>query len=484
MVAQPDDSVRATAARHPHSARRHLMRVNTTFGRLAAGTLVVALGTGLAGCGKSGDSGSGGSGDGKVTISVMGLPPATKAATRQAFLDRVAEFEKANPTIHIEPSDAPWDVQTFAAKMAGGRAETVLEIPLTEPPGLIDRKQVADISAEAKALPEYAALDPRIMDTLSRDGKIYGLPESMYALGLLYNRKLFAAAGLDPDKPPATWDEFRADAKQIHDRTGQIGYAPMSINNGGGWHLTAMTYANGGTIEKQNGDKQAAGFTDGDATAQALNLLHAMRFEDNSLGTNMLRKSEDIAPQFAAGKIGMQINGPSAYGSYLSLYKGKAEDFGAAALPQGAGNATLIGGTVLMVSAKATADQRAAAVKWMEFQYLKPAYDPDIAAAQAKANAADKLPVGVPGLPIYDQSVVAKVDAAIKPYVNVTTAHFQPYVDGTAKLKLVPEPPVGSQDVYAALDPVVQAALTRQNADIPALLKTASGHVDSILQQH
>jgi ABC-type glycerol-3-phosphate transport system substrate-binding protein len=413
----------------------------------------------------------------------MGLPPATKAATRQAFLDRVGAFEQANPGIHIEPSDAPWDVQTFAAKLAGGKAETVLEIPLTEPPGLIDRRQVADITAEAKALPEFAALDPKILETLSRDGKIYGLPESMYALGLLYNRKLFTAAGLDPDKPPASWDELRSYAKQIHDRTGQVGYAPMSINNGGGWHLTAMTYSNGGTIEKGADGKQVAGFTDGDATTRALQLLHAMRFEDNSLGTNMLRKSEDIAPQFAGGKIGMQINGPSAYGSYLSLYKGKAEDFGAAALPQGSGGATLIGGTVLMVSAKATADQRAAAVKWMEFQYLKPAFDPDVAATQAKATAADKLPVGVPGLPIYNQSVVDKVDAAIKPYVNVDTAHFQPYVDGTAKLKFVAEPPVASQDVYAALDPVVQAVLTKQNADISALLKTASSNVDSILQQ-
>lgn len=456
------------------------MRIHTTFGRLVACTVTVALGAGVAACGKSGDSGSG---DSRVTISVMGLPPATKAATRQAFLDRVSAFEKANPGIHVEPSDAPWDVQTFATKLAGGKAETVLEIPLTEPPGLIDRTQVADITAEAKALPEFAALDPKIQETLSRDGKVYGLPESMYALGLLYNRKLFTAAGLDPDKPPASWDELRSAAKQIHDRTGQVGYAPMSINNGGGWHLTAMTYSNGGTIEKGADGKQVAGFTDGDATAQALQLLHAMRFEDNSLGTNMLRKSEDIAPQFAAGKIGMQINGPSAYGSYLSLYKGKPEDFGAAALPQGTGGATLIGGTVLMVSAKATADQRAAAVKWMEFQYLKPAFDPEAAAAQAKATAADKLPVGVPGLPIYNQSVVDKVDAAIKPYVNVDTAHFQPYVDGTAQLKFVAEPPVASQDVYAALDPVVQAVLTKQDADISALLKTASGHVDSLLQQ-
>jgi multiple sugar transport system substrate-binding protein len=452
------------------------------FGRLGACGLAVTLSLGAAtACGS--DSGSENGGDGNVTISVMGLPPTTKATTRQAFLDQIAAFEKANPTIHITPSDAPWNVQTFTAKIAGGKAETVLEIPLTEPPGLIQRQQVADITAEAKALPEFSALDPQIMATMSRNGKIYGLPESAYALGLLYNRKVFSDAGLDPDEPPATWDEVRAAAKQIHDRTGKIGYAPMTTNNTGGWHLTAMTYSNGGLVERPDGDRQALAINDSPAAAQALQLLKAMRFEDNSLGANMLRKSEEVAPDFAAGKIGMEINGPEAYKSYLALYKGDPKNFGVAPLPQGGGNATLIGGTVLMVNARATAAQRAAAVKWIEYQYLRPAYDPAAAIAKAKADAADKLPVGVPYLPIYNQDIVEKVDAAIKPYINVISSNFQPYADGTAKLKFVPEPPVASQEVYGALDPVIQAVLTRKDADPAALLKTAGDQLSSLLSQ-
>ena len=35
----------------------------------------------------------------------------------------------------------------------------------------------------------------------SPDGKIYGLPTGVYGMGLHYNRDLFKAAGLDPDKP-------------------------------------------------------------------------------------------------------------------------------------------------------------------------------------------------------------------------------------------------------------------------------------------
>lgn len=442
------------------------------------GGLAGAATLALPGCASKG---SGSSGDG-TTVSVMGLPPTTNAATRQAFLDQVAAFEKTNPTIHLEPSDAPWDVKTFAAKLAGGKAEAVLRIPLTEPPGLIDRQQVADITAEAKALPAFADFDPKVMSTLTRDGKVYGLPESMYSLGLIYNRTLFAAAGLDPDNPPKTWDEFRAAAKQITKRTGQVGYAPITTNNSGGWHLTAMTYANGGVMQKTVDGKAVAAFNDA-PTLQALQLLKAMRYEDNSLGTNMLRKAEDVAPDFAAGKVGMWINGTTTYNSFITRFGGKAKDFGASILPQGAGNATLLGGTVEQVTARVDDAQRAAAIKWIDYEYVRPNFDPDAAAAVAKAQAADELPVGIPLVPVFGQAIVDKVNAAIAPYVNVPVAQFKPYVEGTKTLEFVPEPAVAAQDLYAALDPVVQAILTKPDADPQKLLAAASDQVDAILRQ-
>ncbi|MBM7787403.1 ABC transporter substrate-binding protein [Tenggerimyces flavus] len=451
-------------------------------GLIACG-LALALGVSTAACGSNGDPPStSDQTDGQVTISVMGLPPATNAESRQAFLDQVAAFEKANPDIKIKPSDAPWDVKTFAAKMAGGRAETVLKIPLTEPPGLIERKQVADITVEAKKLPEFASFDPKVMEILSSEGKVYGLPESIYALGLVYNRKLFTQAGLDPDDPPDTWEEFRHAADQIAEKTGKIGYGALTTNNSGGWHLTAMTYANGGTMQDLVDGKPTATFNNA-PTLEALKLLHDMRFVDDSMGTQQLRKGEDASPAFAAGEIGMWINAPQAYNSYITLFKGDPADFGAASLPQGGGDGTLAGGTVLMVTAKASDAERAAAVKWIEYSSILPSYDTAAAVTVAKARAADKLPVGVPVLPVFDQATVDKVDAAIKPYVNVPTEQFAPYVERTKDLAFVPEPAIAAQDLYAALDPVVQAVLTNKDADPAALLAAAEDQVNAILRR-
>ncbi|MET8005667.1 ABC transporter substrate-binding protein [Nonomuraea glycinis] len=421
--------------------------------------------------------------DGKTTITVMGMPAATKAAELKLFKDQEAAFERANPDIDVVGSDMPWDVKTFAPMLAGGSAPTVLRVPLTEPAGLIERRQVADLGKESRALPEFASLNPDIMAYLTQGDAVYGLPEKAYALGLAYNRALFAKAGLDPDKPPATWDEVRAQAKQISEKTGAVGFGEITTNNSGGWHLTAYAYSEGGSMIARGADgKWTAAFNDA-ATRRVLDRWRAMRWEDDSMGGNVLGKQEDLISQFAAGKVGMWVTSPSdIYATYVNN-GGEPEDFGGGAMPQGGGSAALVGGTIHMVSAKATPEQRAAAVKWIHFRYLKPNSDPQTAVANAKASAADGVPVGVPVLPIFDEATAGKIAKAIAPHVNVRKEHFAPYVASLGALKFTAEPQISSQEIYAALDPVAQAVLTREDADPARLLADAETHVNAILQK-
>lgn len=41
------------------------------------------------------------------------------------------------------------------------------------------------------------------------EGKLYGIPYAIYTWALLFNKDLVKAAGLDPDKPPTTLEEYR-----------------------------------------------------------------------------------------------------------------------------------------------------------------------------------------------------------------------------------------------------------------------------------
>ncbi|MBB3725871.1 ABC transporter substrate-binding protein [Nonomuraea dietziae] len=295
---------------------------------------------------------------GRTRITVADLPPTTQQNVRQQFLNQVAAFEKANPDIDIEPRESKWEAKTFATRLAGGQVETVFQVPLTEPQGLIKRGQVADISGEVSALPHAATFDKRALaPATDQAGRIYGLPTSQFALGLVYNRQLFDKAGLDVAKPPTTWDEVRAAAKTITDKTGVPGFGVPATNNTGGWIFTTMTYTYGGRVQQDSGGKAVATL-DTEQSRAVLGLLKGMRWTDGSMGTQHLRNAADLAKNFAAGKVAMMIATPSSYTEFATQFGGAAEVFGMAALPSAGTPATLLGGKVAVVSPKATAAER------------------------------------------------------------------------------------------------------------------------------
>ncbi len=66
------------------------------------------------------------------------------------------------------------------------------------------------------------------------DGKVYGLPlfsSQQYAAAHWFNTDLTTAAGLDPDDPPTTYDEYRAALEAVRRSNGDV--APMILALGG-----------------------------------------------------------------------------------------------------------------------------------------------------------------------------------------------------------------------------------------------------------
>lgn len=229
-------------------------------------SIATALALGLTACGGSGSGGA--AADGVVTISVNGMPAATQTVDRKNFEDDVKAFEASHPKIKIDAREGQMDPTTFAAKLAGGQLEDVFYVYFTDPAGLIQRRQAKDVSAEIKDFPALADIRPALQDVFrGSGGKIYGVPEGNYSLGLVYNRALFTKAGLDPDRPPTTWEEVRTAAQKITALgDGVTGYADYSKNNQGGWHLTSWIYSMGGDVAtQQNGGWKAAFNSDSQA---------------------------------------------------------------------------------------------------------------------------------------------------------------------------------------------------------------------------
>ncbi|MGW7685242.1 extracellular solute-binding protein [Kribbella sp. NPDC054772] len=449
--------------------------------RCAAGLSAPLL---LAACSSApssgGAAGSGASSGGQVAITVGDRPSSSDPANRATFDKRVADFQKANPDIKLNPVETIWDATTFQAQAAGGQLPDVLNVPFTEPQGMIARKQVADLTQVLKDQGLMDKFNPNVLKIAQdKSGSVFAVPTAAYSVGLVYNRDLFKKAGLDPDKPPATWDELRADAKQIPQKTGQPGYAQMTTNNTGGWMFTTQTYAFGGSIENEDGSK--ATFDDAPSKA-ALQLLHDMKWTDKSMGQAVLYDINGISKAFAAGKVGMFMAAPDAYRTLVQQNGLPSAAFGIGPMPQqGGDHGTLSGGSVQIVSPNATDAEKVAAIKWIKFNYLNKYVDQDAAVTSAKAGVAAKLPVGTPGLPVISADQWSTYQGWIKPYVNVPLENFASYTKVAADQKIIAEPPVKAQEVYAALDPVVQTVLGNEKADVGALLTKAAGTVNAKL---
>jgi multiple sugar transport system substrate-binding protein len=451
----------------------------------ASAALVVALVIGLTACGDDddgGDEGADAAGDEPVTISVSNLPPETEPSVRDAFLARVDEFEAANPTITVEPMEWEWEVGTFGAQLAGGTLPTTFEIPFTYGPTLIERGQLQDITAEVEDLPYAEDFNPDVIGAVTDDdGNVYGVPTAAYGLGLHYNRAMFEAAGLDPDEPPTSWDEVRDDAAAIAEATGQAGYATMTQDSTGGWILTTLTAALGGRVEDGSGDDVTATLDDA-GTVEALELLQAMRWEDDSMGDNFLYDWAGINQAFAAGQVGMYLSGSDVYNSLVTENNVAPDSYGLTTIPLDGDDAGVLGGgTIVGVTPETSAAERAAAVKWIDFFYLSKLTDEASAVADAQTLADTDAPVGTPTLPVFNEEQLATSDGWVAEYVNVPLDQMTSFKDGILSQPLVGEPPVAAQEVYAELDAVVQAVLTDENADIEALLAAANDNASSLV---
>jgi multiple sugar transport system substrate-binding protein len=444
----------------------------TAFVALTAATVAA-----LSGC--SAASSPAPSGKTSIVVSIdTGL---TADATKQINA-RVKQFEKKNPNITVTTQQYDWTATTFAAQLAGGTLPDVFTVPFTDGTSLIDHKQVADISSLVSALPYAKEFNPAVIKNgENAKGGVEGIPIGAYGQALYYNRSLFTQAGLNPDKPPTTWAQVRSDAKKIADKTGEAGYATMTQSNTGGWILTSMAYAFGGRAESGTG-KNAKATVDTPAFKQALQELQDMRWKDNSMGGNFLLDWNGINQAFSAGKVGMFISGGGNYTSFVQQNAIDPSIVGESVLPlQGSNSGALGGGTLAVVSTKATAAQQDAAVKWIDYYYMAQQFDKSASISAAKLAVAAKQPVGVPEVPVFDRTTYEKTLQWTKPYVNVPLDQMTGYTSKEFSQAIIAEPEAQTQALYGALDPVVQAVLTNKSADIDSLLSQANTTIQGLL---
>jgi multiple sugar transport system substrate-binding protein len=156
-------------------------------------------------------------------------------------------------------------------------------------------------------------------DVATVNGKVIGIPALVDNLAVVYNKTLFAAAGLQPPTPDWTWDQFTADAQKLTIAAKkQFGTAYVTPGTEDTvWHWEALLWEAGGEILNSTSTKAAF---DSPAGLASLKALQTMALTDKSMYLDP--SDSEYANLFNSGKIGMLVTGPWDLSGFPSVKYG------------------------------------------------------------------------------------------------------------------------------------------------------------------
>lgn len=327
---------------------------------IASGLLTVALAVSATACG-SASSDNSTAGD-PVTITWWDTSDATNEAP--TFQTLVHDFEQANPGITVKYVNVPFgDAQTKfqTAASTGSGAPDVLRADVGWTAGFAKAGLLLPLDGTPAAA-DKDSFESNLIEQASYDGKLYGMPEVTDTLALMYNKQLFAKAGIT--SPPATWDALKTDMAQIKTKTGADGFAfnPASYY--------AMPFLYGEGTDMVDLDSHTVTVNSAPAV-QAIDTLKSVIAAPGAAKLDTTSNGyANIMDAFESGKVASIIQGPW---ETTNVFKGKVfkdrSNLGIAPVPAGStGKAGApVGGHNLVAYAGSDSAHQAAAERFIAF---------------------------------------------------------------------------------------------------------------------
>ena len=212
---------------------------------------------------------------------------------------------------------------------------------------------------------EWGNFTKEYVDMFTKDGTVYGIPNTVSPMLFGYNKALFAEAGLT--EAPKTWEEALEMAKKLNDPDNQIsGYATLAAE-WTEWFFQYYVWQAGGDLTKENEDGTAElTFTD-PAVIEAAKYYQTLKSE-GVLQSDLTMKFGDLTMSFALGKIGMM---PFASDWVTDAINNgmDPDDLGLCLPPAGPSGeqTTAIAGSCYVINAKADQAKKDAAWEYIEF---------------------------------------------------------------------------------------------------------------------
>ena len=319
----------------------------------------------------------------------------------EADREAIRLFEERYPTVKIERFMGIQSIGSLSEApelmaLAGGTAPDVLDVFVHKVQNYIDQGFAQPIEDKLPGWEGKRNMPDVFWPSVTRGKHVYGVVREWYSLQLMYRKDMFKEAGLDPDKPPKTWDELYDYAQKLTfpdkivanmttDKKGQYGFQlnggwtaawqfPIWVWQAGGDVVEAYTQdAKGGVAKRYSLEqlykerltldmskiKWRVTF-DSPEAIKALEFWKKLIFgkwqrdgkEYEGVVTTTVFGSADL-DEFGRGKVAMKIYSPTWWA--LDTYGLAPSQVGMAPLPAGpGGRANYAAGNLYMINSKVT----------------------------------------------------------------------------------------------------------------------------------
>ena len=282
--------------------------------KTAVAASLVALG--LAACG----SGSGSSGSSSKGSAIQIWDGYTQAEAK-AFNHLLSEYQKQTGQVvnnlFVNNDDS---LQKVLTAVRGGSTPDIAYLYGSWAPNVAQIPQVVNLTNVVRR-PGVNWNDFWVgeRDVATVNGKVIGVPALVDNLAVVYNKTLFAQAGLQPPGPNWTWAQFTADAQRLtNPAKKQFGTAYVTPGTEDTvWHWEALLWEAGGSL--LTADNKKAAF-DSPAGLASLNTLRQMAVTNHSMYLDPTDSA--YGTLFNSGKIGMLVTGPWDLSTFPNVHYG------------------------------------------------------------------------------------------------------------------------------------------------------------------
>lgn len=276
----------------------------------------------------------------------------------------VEEFMAENPDVVVEAiyagnyNDAR--IKALAALEAGEPAQlsvlfSIDLYDLIEQDAIVAFDDVVKTSEEREWLSSFY---PALMENGQTNGKTWGIPFQRSTIVMYYNKDAFRAAGLDPEDPPADWDELVTAATALTDDD-QWGIMIPSTGYPY-WMFGALTMQNGQVLMSSDGTET---YFNDPAVVDALEFWRDLSVEHGVMPEGTVEWGT-LRQQFLEGTTAMMWHSTGN----LTAVKDNADfDFGVAMLPASVRRGSPTGGGNFYIFKDTTEAERHAAMRLIRF---------------------------------------------------------------------------------------------------------------------